>query len=71
MVEVLKISIPAGYAMDAERRPAGTDGTRVVLTIWAVDGHPSWEHEVSLALTPVQRLQRSLRHTLETFGRMW
>ena len=29
------------------------------------------EHEVSLALSPIQRLQHALRQGLETFGRMW
>ena len=69
MGEVLKISVPAGYAMDAERRPAGSDGTQVVLTVWAVDGHPPWEHEVSLALSPMQRLQHALRFGLGMIGR--
>ncbi len=64
MGEALKISIPAGYAMDCTRHPAGSDATRVVLTIWAMDGHPPWEHEVSLALSPMQRLQRVLKNSL-------
>ena len=55
--------------MDAERRPAGSDGTQVVLTVWAVDGHPPWEHEVSLALSPMQRLQHALRFGLGMIGR--
>ena len=68
MGEVLKISVPAGYAMDSKSFPAGSDGIQVVLTVWEVDGHPAWEHEVSLALTQIQRLKRRLKYVLWGIG---
>ena len=65
MADSIKIDIPAGYAADYEKSPAGLNATRVVLTIWAVDGHQPWTMEVPVGLTP---LQQSLQKMKRAWG---
>ena len=61
MKDTIKFDIPAGYAADYERYPAGVTATRIVLTIWKVDDHPEFSMQIPLGLTPLQRAGRGIR----------